>query len=169
MIPIVSIVGHSGSGKTTLIEQIIPILKQKGYKVGTIKHDAHKFEIDHERKDTWRMTKAGADSVAISSSNKMALIKNLKEEKSLDELTYWLFKDMDIIITEGYKAIDKPKIEVVSNNEILTSLENNLTAIVYNTFKGVFFNLPASYKDINEFHMEDTQEIANFIEHTFIL
>lgn len=51
---VISIVGHSGSGKTTLIERVIPKLKAKGYKVGTIKHDAHHFEIDHEGKDTDR-------------------------------------------------------------------------------------------------------------------
>jgi uncharacterized protein YhaN len=86
MVPIVSIVGRSGSGKTTLIERIIPKLKAKGYKVGTIKHDAHHFEIDHNGKDTWRMANSGADVVAISSKNKMAMVKLLEAEKNERDL-----------------------------------------------------------------------------------
>ena len=47
-IPIVSIVGYSGSGKTTLVEKMIPELKRRGWRVATIKHNRHGFEIDHE-------------------------------------------------------------------------------------------------------------------------
>lgn len=133
MIPVISIVGSSNSRKTTLIERIIPMLKSKGYKVGAIKHDAHHFDIDHMGKDTWRMTASGADAVVISSSEKMAMLKRLNEEKSLNELVDWLFKDMDIVITEGYKAQDKPKIEVIRFKSLLTLPENNLIAVVDNT------------------------------------
>jgi GTPase SAR1 family protein len=54
MIPIVSIVGHSDAGKTTLIEKLIAELTRRGYRVATIKHDAHCFEIDHPGKDSYR-------------------------------------------------------------------------------------------------------------------
>jgi molybdopterin-guanine dinucleotide biosynthesis protein MobB len=100
MIPVVSIVGSSNSGKTTLIERIIPELKLKDYKVGAIKHDAHHFDIDHQGKDTWRMTNSGADTVVISSHDKMAMIKTLAMEKSIDEIIDWLFRDVDIVITD---------------------------------------------------------------------
>ena len=60
MIPIVSIVGRSNTGKTTLIEGIIPELKKQGYRVATIKHNRHGFEVDHEGKDSWRHRRAGA-------------------------------------------------------------------------------------------------------------
>jgi molybdopterin-guanine dinucleotide biosynthesis adapter protein len=168
MIPIVSIVGYSGSGKTTLIERLIPKLKVKGYRVGTIKHDAHHFEIDHEGKDTWRMTNSGADVVAISSKDKMAMIKTLEAEKNIDEIASWLFSDMDIIITEGYKAFNKPKIEVVRYGEIITSPQNNLIAIVDNTSKDVFLTLEAGLKDILKFNMKDTDRLADFIEESFL-
>ena len=69
-IPIISIVGKSNSGKTTLIEKIIPELKKRGCKVGTIKHDVHGFEIDYEGKDTYRHFQAGPDTVVIASSKK---------------------------------------------------------------------------------------------------
>jgi len=75
MVPVLSIVGKSDSGKTTLIEKLIPELKHRGYRVGTIKHDAHRFEMDHEGKDTYRHFHAGADTVLISSAEKMAMQK----------------------------------------------------------------------------------------------
>lgn len=168
MVPIVSIVGHSGSGKTTLIERIIPRLKSKGYKVGAIKHDAHRFDIDHEGKDTWRMTNSGADAVAISSKNKMAFVKTLEEEKSIDELASWLFSDVDIIISEGYKALSKPKIEVVRFDGIITSAQNNLIALVDNTCEEVFPALEQNFKDILKFSMEDIDSIVSFIEDKFL-
>jgi len=73
VIPVVSIVGKSNSGKTTLLEKLIPELKRRGYRVATVKHDTHGFEIDRPGKDTWRLAQAGADAVVISSGDKLAL------------------------------------------------------------------------------------------------
>ena len=109
---IISVVGKTNSGKTTLIEKIIPELKKRGYKVGAIKHDVHQFEIDYEGKDTWRMTQAGAETVVIASDKKMGMVKRLNSEYTLDKIAEWLFPDVDIVITEGYKKQNKPKIEV---------------------------------------------------------
>jgi len=52
--PLISIVGKSDAGKTTLLEKLVGELKTRGYLIGTIKHDVHGFEIDHEGKDSWR-------------------------------------------------------------------------------------------------------------------
>lgn len=70
--PSVSVVGKSGSGKTTLLEGLIRELKRRGYRVGTVKHDAHSFEIDRPGKDTWRHARAGSDHVVISSPQRLA-------------------------------------------------------------------------------------------------
>lgn len=169
MVPIISIVGQSGSGKTTLIERLIPRLKAKGYKVGTIKHDAHHFEIDHEGKDTWRMMSAGADTVAISSKSKMAMVKLLEEEKTVDEISKWLFKDMDLVIAEGYKTADKPKIEVVRYDGIITKPENNLVAIVDNTTEGITSVFKAELSEILKFQMDDLDLVTDFIEEKFLV
>ena len=56
---LVAIVGKSDSGKTTLIEKVVPELVKLGLRVGTVKHDAHSFEIDHPGKDSWRHGQAG--------------------------------------------------------------------------------------------------------------
>lgn len=111
-IPVVSIVAaQSNTGKTTLIEKLIKILKRKGYHVGILKHDVHKIEIDHEGKDTWRFTQAGADNVIISSAKKLAMIQLVEKELSLEEI-FALYKNVDIILVEGYKSNSYPKIEV---------------------------------------------------------
>lgn len=119
--PVISFVGKSGSGKTTLLEKIIPHLKAKGYRVAVIKHDAHRFDMDKPGKDTWRMSEAGADIVAISSPEKVAILEKVEEERILDEVIASLSK-VDILLTEGYKRSNKPKIEVFRsevNDELL--------------------------------------------------
>ncbi len=112
MTPAVSIVGFSGSGKTTLIVKVIAELTGRGYDVGTIKHDAHKFEIDREGKDSWRHKQAGAVSVLLTSREKLAFIKDLDEELPLEEAISLFMNDLDVVITEGYKTGSLPKIEV---------------------------------------------------------
>lgn len=110
-IPVISFVGKSDSGKTTLLEKVIKELKNRGLRLAIIKHDAHQFEIDHPGKDTWRHAQAGADIVAISSPAKVAIIEKRQAELTLDEVVARI-SDVDIIITEGYKRENKPKIEV---------------------------------------------------------
>ena len=43
---ILSIVGKSGSGKTTLLCAVIPHIVAAGFRVSTIKHAHHTFDID---------------------------------------------------------------------------------------------------------------------------
>ena len=109
-IPVFSVVAFSGTGKTTLIEKLVRELKQRGLRVAVVKHDAHEFEIDREGKDSWRFTKAGADVTAIVSATKAAIMENraVTIEALLEKIT-----DVDIIITEGYKAGPWPKIAVM--------------------------------------------------------
>jgi molybdopterin-guanine dinucleotide biosynthesis protein B len=111
MIPIVSIVGKSDAGKTTLIEKLIPELKRRGYRVATIKHDAHQFDIDHPGKDSYRHFHAGADWTIIGSPAKLALVRRLDREFTLDEIAAQI-TDVDLILTEGYKREARRRIEV---------------------------------------------------------
>lgn len=109
---VVSFVAHSGTGKTTLLEQLIPILKSRGYRVGAIKHDAHRFEIDYPGKDSYRMTAAGADSMVICSGEKLALVRRLEEPLDIEALLKICGDDLDIILTEGFKQSSLPKVEI---------------------------------------------------------
>lgn len=112
MVPAISIVGFSGSGKTTLIIKVVSELTRRGLRVGTIKHDAHKFEIDREGKDSWRHKKAGAVSVLLTSTDKLAFIKSTSGEMPLTEAIPLFMTNLDVVITEGYKTGKLPKIEV---------------------------------------------------------
>lgn len=112
--PVISIVAKSGTGKTTLLEKLIAELKRRGYRVGALKHDAHRFEIDREGKDSWRLTQAGADTMVISSPAKLAMVKiNPKgNESPAADMIDTYFSDVDIVLTEGFKKNGFPKIEV---------------------------------------------------------
>jgi molybdopterin-guanine dinucleotide biosynthesis protein MobB len=111
--PAVSFVAKSGTGKTTLLEKVIGELARRGRRVGTVKHDAHSFEIDHEGKDSWRLTRAGASPMIISSPEKIALVQGgLEGEVPLEEIISRFMGSADLVITEGYKTGNLPKIEV---------------------------------------------------------
>jgi molybdopterin-guanine dinucleotide biosynthesis protein B len=129
--PIVAVVGKSDAGKTTFLEKLIKELKVRNIKVGTIKHDAHDFDIDKPGKDTWRHARAGADAVAISSPSKVAVIRKVEEEMSIDRVAE-LIGDVDIVLAEGYKRSAKPKIEInrmAHSSELLCAPEE-LVALV---------------------------------------
>jgi molybdopterin-guanine dinucleotide biosynthesis protein B len=162
MIPIVSIVGKSDSGKTTLIEKIVPELTRRGYRVTTVKHDLHGFEIDREGKDSWRHKQAGAQGVIISSPQKVALIHDVERDMSLEELRDAFGADTDLILAEGFKKDVQPKIEVFrkeEHRELLCTKEDNLIAIASNQP----FDIEVPCLDI-----DDVEGIVNLIESTFL-
>jgi molybdopterin-guanine dinucleotide biosynthesis protein B len=132
MIPIVSIVGKSDSGKTTLIEKLVPELCRRGYRVATVKHDVHGFEVDREGKDSWRHKKAGAHTVVISSPLKVAVIRDVDHDADLSEIRDRYIRDVDLILSEGFKRNSQPKIEVSrreKHRDLLCTKEDNLLAI----------------------------------------
>lgn len=110
MPPVISIVGKSGSGKTTLLEKLLPELKRRGLRVGTIKHTSHGFNMDREGKDSARHKAAGADGVIVAARDRIAMVRDV-ESDSIDALLPYL-SDMDLVVTEGYKSGDRPKIEI---------------------------------------------------------
>ncbi len=112
MPPIVSIVGKSKTGKTTLIEKLIKELRLRGYRVATIKHVSQDIAFDEPDKDSWRHIQAGSEATTISSPNKVVLIKPVTQELTLGEIVRFFGEDYDIILTEGFKRGNAPKIEV---------------------------------------------------------
>jgi molybdopterin-guanine dinucleotide biosynthesis protein B len=132
-VPIVAIVGKSGSGKTTLLEKLLPEIKKRGYRVGTVKHHLHAFDIDYEGKDSWRHARAGADTVVIASPHKLALVKQTGADISLEEMRDRFFQDVALILAEGYKTQAHPKIEVFRSTvhaKPLCTKADHLIAIV---------------------------------------
>jgi molybdopterin-guanine dinucleotide biosynthesis protein B len=160
MIPIISVVGKSGVGKTTFLERLIAELKRRGLRVAIVKHDIHGFEIDHPGKDSWRLAQAGGDSVVIASPQRLALIKRLDREMALSEIAV-LLTDVDIILTEGYKRSDAPKIEVSRrerSGELLCSLDE-LVAIVANQP----FDL-----DVPQFGLDEARGVVDLLVGRFL-
>ena len=132
MIPIVSIVGKSESGKTTLIEKLIAELTRRGFRVATIKHNRHGFEIDHEGKDSWRHKQAGAVATVVASPGRIALIEDTPKDYDLPRSGTATSRNADIILAEGYKINPHPKIEVFRTElmrERLCGPEDNLIAL----------------------------------------
>lgn len=131
-IPILCFVGRSNSGKTTLIERVIPELVQAGYRVATIKHAGHGFDLDTEGKDSWRHKRAGASSVMVLSKGSLAMFSDISDDTRIEELRdRFLDRSMDLIIAEGWKSDDYPKIVVVRDEfgEVSVS-QDGLLAVV---------------------------------------
>lgn len=153
-IPIIGFSAYSGTGKTTIIEKIILSLKAKDYKIAVIKHDAHDFDIDHEGKDSWRFSKAGADITLISSKNKTAIIEQRERtfEQNINSI-----KDVDLILVEGYKQENIPKIGIIrkQTNKGLPFETNKYIAIVTDD---------NSIKNHDKcFDLNDIESLTNFI------
>ena len=110
---IIGIAGYSGSGKTTLIEKVIPVLVHEGLKVSLVKHAHHEFDVDQPGKDSYRHRHAGCTEVLVSSSERWALMHELRgaAEPTLQEQLKVL-SPCDLVIVEGYKKEPIPKIEV---------------------------------------------------------
>ena len=99
MTPVFSFVAWSGTGKTTYLEGLIAALKARGARVAVVKHDAHRFQIDKEGKDSWRFARAGADVVAVADSEKCAVMDYRPNDLS-DILA--MIRDVDLVLVEGW-------------------------------------------------------------------
>jgi molybdopterin-guanine dinucleotide biosynthesis protein B len=163
MPPIVSVVGKSGSGKTTLIVKLILELKRRGYRVGTVKHAAHGFDVDRQGKDSWRHKEAGAETVIVASAHRIC-VEKLGDFDSLEFIEPYT-KDVDLVLTEGYKKEDKPKIEIFrseKHREPLRLKENQLVAFVTDA------NAPI-YPTVPRFGLDDVTALADLLEAVFLL
>jgi molybdopterin-guanine dinucleotide biosynthesis protein B len=157
---VISVIGRSNSGKTTLIEQLISELTHRGYKSATIKHTLHKdINIDYEGKDSFRHKMAGANTVVISSQNRVCMIKDVTEEYTLDKIVMEYLADMDIVLTEGYRVADTPKIEIVTTGDVMSD-KKELFAIVSNN--------PVDIDNIPQFLPDNIHELVDTIENRFL-
>ena len=114
-VPILGFAAYSGTGKTTLLTKLIPLLKKSGLKLGVIKHSHHNFEIDKPGKDSFRLRTAGATPVMLVSAHRRAIITefdNITEPKLDDQLKAFDQSSIDLILVEGFKAENFPKIEL---------------------------------------------------------
>ena len=161
--PILCFVGRSNSGKTTLIERLISELVKEGYRIATIKHAGHGFNMDTEGKDSWRHKQAGAQTVIVTSKGSLALFTDTEEEVSLEELRErYVPEERDLVIAEGWKSEGLPKIVVVRDHvgEVTVSLDG-LLGIVSNQ------PLPDAPSGVPLFNPDDIESLAALISRRF--
>ena len=163
---IIGITGWKNSGKTTLTERLVAELVSRGFRIATVKHAHHEFDIDHEGRDSFRHRKAGASEVAVVSSKRWALIHELagESEPPLDTVIGKL-APCDLIIVEGYKREGHPKIEVrrqgAKESAPLAPDDPSIIAIASDIDIGSQ-NLPV-------FHLDDAAAIVDFVSGLFLL
>lgn len=158
---IVAISGRKNSGKTTLITRILPILSDFGLKVATIKHDGHEFEADVPGTDTYRHMAAGACGTAIFSAEKYMVIK--KQHSVLPEELMKYFPEADLLLLEGFKYSDYPKIEVLrgANARECVCTEAGMLAVVTDLKAEEIIGAPQSVPILD---LNDPQSVAGFIK-----
>jgi len=156
---IISIVGNSHSGKTTLLESLIAELKRRGLKVAIVKHSHHADELDMASKDTWRFTRAGSELSAINSLDHLAIYRRTENYFDPQEISSFVLWDYDLILTEGFKSSNYPKIEVhrgEQGKELLTDPQQLLAVVTDEPLD----------MDVPQFSHDDIAGIAGFIETT---
>ena len=157
---IVSVVGISKSGKTTLIEKLVRELRSRGYRVATVKHAPEGMTLDRPDRDSWRHLQAGSEATVISSRDRLALIKPVTAEATLDDIARLLGEEYDIILTEGFKQGDAPKIEV-HRKEAGPPLTDIKKLIAIATDE------PLDAK-ARQFSLDDARGLADLLEEGFI-
>lgn len=155
---IFGITGWKNSGKTTLVVKLVSHLTQLGYKVSTIKHAHHAFDIDHPGRDSFQHREAGATEVLVSSINRWALIHELRDEAEIPlEAALSKLSLVDLVLVEGYKNDAHPKLQVVRpdvKSELMIGNIPNIVAVATNQ------PLDTSVPTLN---LNNTEEVANFI------
>jgi len=140
-VTIISIAGKQNAGKTTLIKDLIPKLKEHGYRVGTLKYNIRKFDIDHEGKDTYKYSSSGADSVAISTQSEFVVMKKTAKPLPLQEIIEAHFSDVDVVLVEGYREDGYPRVRIIDpqdTNAVKTDSENELLLVNEKTENSCF-------------------------------
>lgn len=153
------VTGWKNNGKTGLMERLVTEIVSRGFSVSTTKHAHHRFDIDQEGKDSYRHRVAGAKQVLLSSSQRWALLDELRGEDEPDLATHLARLDpVDLVLVEGFKASPHPKIEVhraVASREPLIALrDSSILAVASDS---------APVVGIPVFELDDTNSIADFV------
>lgn len=160
VIPVVCVVGPPKSGKTTLVEKLIAELVSRGYRVATIKHTSKELALDEPGKDSWRHLRAGSQATILSAPCHLTLYRPLAVNATIEEAAAMLGEEADIILVEGYKHDNAPKLEV-HRREAAPPLEG---------IDGIFAIATDEPLDteLRQFSLEDFSGIVGLLEELFI-
>jgi len=163
MVPIISIVGQSGSGKTTFLEALVRELSRRKYRIGTLKHTSHTFEMDSEGKDSYRLKQSGSVIGGVFTNDSIGIVRDFNEKKDLDRIIADVFNDMDLVLMEGYKLGKYPKIVVLKEkdpeNETREYNKDEIIAVVGEGEPDTGFNYYGKY---------EAKKIVDLLELEFI-
>ena len=160
MSKVIGVAGFKNAGKTTLVEKLVAELTRRGYRVSTVKHAHHSFDIDHEGRDSFRHRKAGASEVAVVSRHRWAIIHESREEAepTLQEILAKL-GPCDLVIVEGYKSDTHDKIEVRNIDLTHPTLAGDDPTVVAIAANGAISDAP-----VPVFGRDEVTALASFIE-----
>lgn len=156
---IYGVTGWKNTGKTTLMERLVAEFASRGLHVSTVKHAHHDTEIDHEGRDSYRHRLAGAREVVLSSPRRWAVMHELRDapEPPLADLLARL-SPVDLVLIEGYKRSDHPKIEayrLAAGRDLLARRNASIRAVATDTALDDI--------DLPQLDLNDTRAIADFI------
>jgi molybdopterin-guanine dinucleotide biosynthesis protein B len=156
---VIGVAGFKNAGKTTLVEKLVTELTRRGYRISTVKHAHHSFDIDHEGRDSFRHRTAGASEVAVVSRNRWAIIHEARGEAelSLDEILAKL-GPCELVIVEGYKRDTHDKIEVRN-----VTLDHPRLAGGDPTIVAIAANGPVTDAPVPVFDRDGVSALADFI------
>jgi len=163
-IPIINIIAStSNSGKTTLLEKLVPELMAKGLEIAVLKGHSKQIDLDKPGKDTWKYIESGATMAGIVTPHKFMITGQAEDHRQSMIKTTEILQGVDLVLVEGDKKSDNPKIEIINEMEQTepTGAENIIAVVTEG-------NLDNSFRQKNGqefpvFHMEEVQGIANFI------
>ncbi len=151
---VIAVIGHKASGKTTFLRRLIPVLVERGYRVGTAKHVGPEVEPDTPGKDTQLHREAGAERVLLYSDVRGALFWD-HEGVPVEECLEQYMADLDLVLLEGFKTLDYPKIEVYRAGEPLAGRTPVLAVVS---------DRPVRVPDSVELLPLDPEAVADFLE-----
>ncbi len=162
--PVIGLCAYSGAGKTTLLGKLIPGFQSRNLRVAVIKHAHHSFDIDHPDKDSYKIRKAGAQQVLISSQKRWALMH--EHTSGATELTLQDALEkiddtcIDFVIVEGFKSAPVPKIEIhrpALGKPLIAATDPHVIAVATDQPRIVKVTLPL-------LALNNPVEIADYIE-----
>ncbi len=154
------VVGWKNGGKTTLVERLVAEIAGRGFRVSTVKHAHHGFDVDRPGRDSWRHREAGAAQVLVSSRRRWALMTELggdDPELTLDELLARL-SPADLVLVEGYKRDRHPKIEAWR-----AACRQAPLALTDPTIRAVARDERLDGVSVPQFPLDDVGTIAGFV------
>ena len=161
-IPVLGFAAYSGTGKTTLLEKVVLELKKKGLRIAGIKHDGHDFDIDHEGKDSWRFSQAGADISIVASAKKVAYM----EQRSMEfSQVISMVTDVDLILVEGYKREPISQIGICrrETGKGFTAGLERYVAVVTDLEERELIEMEGAAIQRPKFAFDEAEKIAEFI------